>query len=461
MGHRIVLIDDEGRLLRALKRALESEGYEVSDFLDPTQALLQIISKPPSLVVSDIRMPGLSGLDLLSRLKEKVPEIPCILMTAYSSVETAVAAVRLGARDYLLKPFEIGDFKSAVGRVLSSNSNQIQNQNLNQNQKQNLDDRSPKIIGKSPAMRLVLELVNKISATDSAVLIEGESGTGKELVARALHFGSGRATRPFLPVNCSAIPEGLFESELFGHIKGSFTGAFADKPGLFQLAEGGTLFLDEIGDLSLASQAKLLRVFQDGSFRKVGDTRTLTADVRIIAATNRNLREEVADGRFREDLCYRLSVMEVLLPPLRERLEDLPELVAFIIERFSRKHRRGPFNHTETLMRHLASYQWPGNIRELENLLERAIILKRTGELREEDIPLPQARAGAPEIPPGLLPLDRTMDQIEEELIVRALNTTGWNYSRAAELLGVTRQNLHYKLKKHDIRKDRLGEPEA
>ncbi len=444
MGHPIVLIDDEARLLRALKRALETDGHSVSDFLDPQQALRQIQAHPPALVVSDIRMEGMSGLDLLARLRETTPGVPCILMTAYSSVETAVAAVRLGARDYLLKPFEVADFKAAVRRALEAAEGPA------------APDGGPRLVGRSPRMKGVLELIEAVAGTESTVLVQGESGTGKELVARLLHERSARASRPFVAVNCSAIPETLFESELFGHIKGSFTGAVSDKPGLFQAAEGGTLFLDEIGDLAAGSQAKLLRVLQDGSYKRVGDPRAAAADVRIIAATNRNLREEVAAGRFREDLWYRINVVEIDLPPLRERGEDLPDLVAFLLERFGRKHRRGPFTVDEAFLAHLRRHSWPGNVRELENVLERAVILKRAGVLQPEDIPLAgggknPALAG---LPPGLLPLDQTMDQIEEELIRRALNTSGWNYSRAAELLGVTRQNLHYKLKKYHLRKE-------
>ncbi|RCK81025.1 MAG: Response regulator of zinc sigma-54-dependent two-component system [Candidatus Ozemobacter sibiricus] len=445
MGHPIVLIDDEARLLRALKRALESDGHTVHDFLDPQEALRHIQAHPPALVVSDIRMEGLSGLDLLARLREKTPSVPCILMTAYSSVETAVAAVRLGARDYLLKPFEVSEFKAAVRRALEPAEAAGAP-----------SGGEPRLIGRSPRMKSVLELIEAVAGTESTVLIQGESGTGKELVARLLHERSARANRPFVAVNCSAIPETLFESELFGHIKGSFTGALSDKPGLFQEAEGGTLFLDEIGDLAAASQAKLLRVLQDGSYKRVGDPRPAAANVRIIAATNRVLREEVAAGRFREDLWYRINVVEIDLPPLRERREDLPDLVAFLLERFGRKHRRGPFTVDEACLAHLRSHSWPGNVRELENVLERAVILKRSGALQPEDIPLPGGgkNPALASLPPGLLPLDQTMDQIEEELIRRALQTTGWNYSRAAELLGVTRQNLHYKLKKYHLRKE-------
>ncbi|NLI75820.1 MAG: sigma-54-dependent Fis family transcriptional regulator [Candidatus Riflebacteria bacterium] len=447
MGQRIVLIDDEARLLRALKRALESDGLEVAEFLDPRQALAAVRASPPALVVSDIRMEGMSGLDLVATLRQERPEVPCILMTAYSSVETAVAAVRLGAKDYLLKPFELAEFTGAVRRALA--------------QPAATGDEAagdPRLVGRSPRMRAVLDLIGAVAGTDSTVLIQGESGTGKELVARLLHRRSARADRPFLPVNCSAIPETLFESELFGHQKGSFTGAVGDKPGLYQEAEGGTLFLDEIGDLAPASQAKLLRVLQDGTFKRVGDPRSTTSDVRILAATNRVLREEVEAGRFREDLWYRINVVEITLPPLRERAEDLGELVGYLLERFSRKHRRGPFTVDPALLAHLAGHAWPGNVRELENVLERAVILKRSGALHPEDVPLARGKpATVPELPPGLLPLDQTMDQIEEELIRRALATTGWNYSRAAELLGVTRQNLHYKLKKYHLRKENHG----
>lgn len=448
MPNRIVLIDDEVKLLRALKKALELDGHEVCDFSQPDAALKFIIERNPALVISDIRMPGMSGLDLLAKLGELHPRPPCILMTAYSSIETAVTAVKLGARDYLLKPFEIADLRSAVRSVLAT-----------ERTKETASSASPETpAGHSGAIRMVLDLIERVADTESTVLLQGESGTGKELAARTLHARSRRSSGPFIPVNCSAIPENLVESELFGHVKGSFTGAFSDKDGLFHEASGGTLFLDEIGDLAQPSQAKLLRVLQDGVVRKVGDTRAFPVNVRIIAASNRDLRAEAMAGRFREDLLYRLSVVEIRMPPLREHPEDIPDLVEVFLKKFAERHHRPLLVSSEAALAQLATHSWPGNVRELENVIERAVIFKRVGvELLPEDLPLPPSHANRPEggaAPAGGVPLDTAREQLEVDMIRRALETSGYNYSQAAELLGVTRQNLHYKLKKYGLRKD-------
>jgi len=319
MKSRIVVIDDEVKLLKALKKALELEGFEVYDFSDPTSGLDFITRREVDLVISDIRMSGMSGIELLGRVKQKKPDLACILMTAFSSVETAVTAVKLGASDYLLKPFELADFKNAVSQVLKNRSH---SQPVSGDKE---------LIGHSEVMRQVHKIVDSISDTCSTVMIYGESGTGKELIARSIHHSSRRRDKAFVAVNCSAIPEQLFESEMFGHKKGSFTSAYADKTGLFKEAEGGTLFLDEIGDLPLSGQAKLLRVLQDGIYKPVGSTQQLKSDVRIIAATNKTLRKEVAAGNFREDLLYRINVVEIELPPLRQRRDDIRELAGFFI----------------------------------------------------------------------------------------------------------------------------------
>jgi DNA-binding NtrC family response regulator len=364
-------------------------------------------------------------------------------MTAFSSVETAVTAVKLGARDYLLKPFELADFKDAVKKALSLGS---QDPDIDGNET---------LIGTSKVINEVKRLIEQISDTDSTVLITGESGTGKELVARAIHRNSKRKDMPFVPVNCSAIPEALFESEMFGHKRGSFTGAIADKPGIFKDADGGTLFLDEIGDLTLPNQAKLLRVLQDGSFKPVGMNSTVTANVRVISATNKDLSEEVKSGNFREDLLYRINVVEIDIPPLRRRKDDLRVLTSHFIKRFALRHNRNVEDGTTEFYSSLENYDWPGNIRQLENCIERAVIMKRSGELEPSDLKLPDkdedkfSRELDVEVP-----LQDTMNKIEENLIRQALDSAGWNYSKAASLLGVTRQNLHYKLKKYGISKE-------
>ncbi len=448
MKGRIVLIDDEVKLLQALKKALEIEGYEVYDFSDPQKGFDFIGGREVELVISDIRMSGLSGIDLLGKIKKIKPDLPCILMTAYSSVETAVTAIKLGARDYLLKPFELSEFKQAVKQVFTGRAPGLKT-----------SVPSKTIIGNSEPMQQIHKLIAGISDTSSTVLISGESGTGKEMVARAIHEHSTRCDLPFVPVNCSTIPEQLFESEMFGHKKGSFTNAYADKHGLFKEAEGGTLFLDEIGDLPVSNQAKLLRVLQDGSFKAVGSNQQLKADVRIIAATNKILDREVQNGSFREDLLYRIKVVEIELPPLRQRRSDIRELAEFFISFYSLRHSRNINGFDDSFLKSLLEYAWPGNVRQLENCIERAVIMKRIGKLSASDLNLPteagfsETAGHAEDFVPGT-PLDQTIERIEEKLILQALDSCSWNYSKAAATLGVTRQNLHYKLKKYGIRKE-------
>jgi DNA-binding NtrC family response regulator len=443
MKSRIVIIDDELKLLKALKKALELEGFEIIDFSNPVDGLDFIMRREVDLVISDIRMNGMSGIELLGRIKQKKPDLRCILMTAFSSVETAVTAVKLGASDYLLKPFELADFKNAVNEVLKNRNHFRQAENQKE------------LVGHSEAMRQVHKIVESISDTSSTVMIYGESGTGKELIARSIHLSSQRRDQPFIAVNCSAIPEQLFESEMFGHKKGSFTNAYTDKTGLFKEAEGGTLFLDEIGDLPLSGQAKLLRVLQDGIYKPVGSTQQLKSDVRIIAATNKLLRKEVAAGNFREDLLYRINVVEIELPPLRQRRGDIRELAEFFIRHYSGFHNRNITGGCEDFFTALRNYDWPGNIRQLENCIERAVILKRSGELTAADLSLPDSGNGDNIVEiDSTQPLADTINRIEENIILQALQAADWNYSRAAATLGLTRQSLHYKLKKYGISKD-------
>lgn len=444
MKSRIVIIDDEVKLLKALKKALELEGMEVFDFSDPTTALDFISRREVDLVISDIRMAGMSGIELLGRLKQLKPGLSCILMTAFSSVETAVTAIKLGASDYLLKPFELADFKDAVYRILKSD-----------NTGQAVLAPKKQLIGNSLVMQRVHKIVEDISDTCSTVLIYGESGTGKELIARSIHSSSRRCDQPFVAVNCSAIPEALFESEMFGHKKGSFTSAYTDKAGLFKEAEGGTLFLDEIGDLPVSGQAKLLRVLQDGIYKPVGSSQQFKSNVRIISATNKILTKEVAAGNFREDLLYRINVVEIELPPLRQRREDIRSLAEFFISYYATRHNRQISGGSEDFFAALRGYDWPGNIRQLENSIERAVILKRNGELTAADVHLPDAHSDdcLVQIDDGQ-PLSETINRIEESIIMQALANSDWNYSRAAATLGLTRQSLHYKLKKYGISKD-------
>lgn len=445
MKKKIAIIDDEAKLLKALKKALEMEGHDVYDFTDPFRGLEFAQQRKLDLVISDIRMSGMNGIELLGKLNKTHPDLPCILMTAYSSVESAVTAVKLGARDYLLKPFELADFKAAVNNALATEP--VHASALGDSQM---------IIGKSAATQKLHDIIDKIADTNSTVLISGDSGTGKELVARAIHKKSKRAHRPFIPVNCSAMPEPLFESEMFGHKKGSFTNAFTDKAGMFKEAESGTLFLDEIGELTPANQAKLLRVLQDGSYRPVGSNQFLKANVRVISASNRQLLAEVQNGNFREDLLYRINVVEIAIAPLRKRTEDIRELADFFINHFAIKHSRKVTGGDASLYKALEGYSWPGNVRQLENCIERAVIMKRKGQLTANDIHLPKDEAYESQ---SLqldtdIPLHRAMDRLEENIILQTLDNCGWNYSKAAEAMGITRQNMHYKLKKYGISKD-------
>ncbi|MBF0408247.1 MAG: sigma-54-dependent Fis family transcriptional regulator [Candidatus Riflebacteria bacterium] len=442
MNAKIVLIDDEVKLLKALKRALESDGHEVFDFTSPTEALNFIQTRSPDLIVSDIRMPGLTGLDLLEKLTTSESIIPCILMTAYSSIETAVSAMKLGARDYLLKPFELKAFKDSIKNVLAQDKTPVKQTSENI------------LLGNSEPIKKILEIIEKVAETESTVLLRGESGTGKELAARILHSRSSRANKPFLAVNCSTLPESLFESEMFGHVKGSFTGAICDKQGLFTEAEGGTVFLDEIGDLALANQAKLLRILQDGSLKKVGENKILKADVRVLSATNRDLQADVKTGKFREDLLYRLNVVEIYLPPLRERIQDIPLLTDYFLDKFAKKHHRPVIKPSGDFITVLQSYSWPGNVRELENVVERAIILKKGENLHAEDVLIKNNSEISDYSSSIEMTLGDALEKVEAELIVKMLRSVQWNFSKGAEKMGITRQNLHYKLKKYGIKKE-------
>lgn len=448
MKSKIVVIDDELKLLKVIKRALEMDGYEIFDFSDPREGFEFIKKREVDLIISDIRMNGMTGLDLLGKIRNIFPQKPVILMTAFSSVDTAVTAVKLGANDYLQKPFELSDLKNAINNI------------LNKQQVEKSVDSSLKTIGNTPEMLKINEIINNISDTDSTVLITGESGTGKELIAHSIHSKSSRSANPFVPVNCSAIPESLFESEMFGYKKGSFTGALTDKIGLFKEAEGGTLFLDEIGDLPINCQAKLLRILQDGSYRAIGSTTQIKTNVRILCATNKNLSEEVKKGNFREDLLYRINVVEIELPPLRKRKDDIKLLSDYFISHYSQKHNRSISGATDDFYEILRNYSWPGNIRQLENVIERAVIMRKSNLLDSSDIKLPsvQEDVSALTIPDTGLPLTETIDKVEATLINQALINSKGNYSKAAALLGITRQNLNYKLKKYKINKEDIGD---
>ncbi|MCB0405978.1 MAG: sigma-54-dependent Fis family transcriptional regulator [Bdellovibrionales bacterium] len=448
-GH-IVIVDDDAQLRALLEDYFRSEGYETTCFPVAPEALAALSGKGPTplepshvdLVLSDIKMPQMTGTDFASKLKRVYPHIPVVLTTAFGSIESAIEAMRRGAYDYIVKPFKLAEVGVTVERAIEYRRLHGENQVLRKELKKSwhLDS----LIGKSPAMQRVFDLVRRVSQARANVLITGESGTGKEMVARAIHENGPRKGAPFVAINCAAIPENLLESELFGHAKGSFTGASQRKIGLFEEGNGGTVFLDEIGDMDLALQAKLLRVMQDKSIRPVGDTQSRSVDVRVIAATNKDLPEEIKAGRFREDLYYRLSVIPFVIPPLRERVEDIPLLVEHFIEKYAAVNASPVRSCSQGTMKKLTGYHWPGNVRELENLIERIIVLSTNETITEAEIPeLHQAdpeqffKSATSDLP--------TVEELEHRYIQLVLQKTGGRKDRAADILGINRRTLYRK----------------
>lgn len=447
-GIRLLLIDDDESLNRVLQHQLEGEGFEVTTCTNGADGIKQFESGDFKVVISDIKMPGMSGMDVLKKVKEKSEETVVILITAYGTIKDAVKAVRLGAADYLTKPFEKEELILVVNRALRARKLERENLEL----KSQLTERFSfdGIIGRSSKLDEVFTLVSKVAPSDSTVLLLGESGTGKELLAKAIHYASKRKEEPFVTVNCSAIPENLMESELFGHVKGAFTGAIKNKPGKFEIADRGTIFLDEIGDLKIELQAKLLRVLQQMAFERVGGTKTVEVDVRVIAATNKDLTVAMKRGQFREDLFYRLSVVPIIIPPLRERKDDIPLLVDHFLVKFAKGQK---IRISKEALRVLEGYDWPGNVRELENVMERAVVLSGGKVIGEDDVP-DFVKFGRAEESKVQIPQDGiSLEEIEKEAIVLALKKTGWNQTKAAEFLKIPRHVLLYRMKKLSIRK--------
>jgi two-component system, NtrC family, response regulator PilR len=447
---QILVVDDERSMREFLEILLQRQGHQVHSSASAADAMVALESDDFDLVISDIKMPGASGLELLGRVKETSSETPVILITAHGSTESAVEAMKLGAYDYLTKPCSVDEICLVVDKALEKRNLSTENRRL----RRELEGRSglPTMLGKSAPMREVFDFVQRVAPTKTSLLITGESGTGKELVARALHGLSERRDKPFVAVNCGAIPENLLESELFGHVKGSFTGAVANKLGLFEVADGGTLFLDEIGDMPLALQVKVLRAIQDKTFKRVGGTQDIQVDVRILCATNRDLDTEVREGRFREDLFYRLNVIEVHLPALRERREDIHQLVHFFIDKYARELGREVSDVDPAVIAALESHPFPGNVRELENLMERAVTLARgprvtldclpPGILRRREEPPVEALAQ------GGVDLNELLASYESKLLRAALAQSGGVKKRAAALLGVSFRSFRYRLEK-------------
>jgi len=433
-----------------IKAVLSTEGYEIREAADGNEAVKAVEEKYHDLILMDIRMPGLSGIEALQKIKDLSPGIPIIIMTAYASVNTAIDALKSGAYDYLTKPLDIEELKILVAKALQFQKLERENIYLKEQLKDRFDFSN--IIGRSPAMKQLFETMALVAPTEATVLIVGESGTGKELIANAIHLNSARAQRPFIKVNCAALPETLLESELFGHEKGAFTGATARKQGRFQLANNSSILLDEIGEMSPTTQAKILRVLQEREFEPIGSTQTIKVDTRVIAATNKNLEEEIRQGRFREDLFYRINVVTIEVPPLRERHEDIPLLADFFLKRFAEKNRRVIKGFTPRAVDLMMRYNWSGNVRELENVVERAVIMAR-GEmitpmefpenLKELDQELRETRI---DIAAG-----RSLKEVEKEMILRTLEETGGNRTHAADILGISRRTLQLKLKEYGI----------
>ena len=450
---RILVVDDEESLRRVTQMQLEELGYDVTTAADGSEAIELAGEVRPALVITDLKMPGVSGLEALKQIRGEHPETIVIVITAFGTVETAVEAMKAGAYDYITKPIDYEQLGLIVNRAMEHHRLVQEIRNL----RSTLDERLgfENIIGHSKALLAVLNMASRAAQSSSTVLIRGETGTGKELLAKAIHHNSPRSAQAFVTINCGAIPKDLLESELFGYCKGAFTGALADKRGKVEMADGGTLFLDEIGELSLELQVKLLRVIQDGRIEKVGALTPMSVDVRVIAATHRNLRAMIEDGTFREDLYYRLAVIPLELPPLRERAEDIPELVETILLRAKQKHNKTGLKLPAALLPCFSGYRWPGNVRELENIIERLVVLAGQDVIAFEDLPdfLRQERSGLEELRLDLPAHGISLEGVEKELIMRALEKFNWNQTHAARYLDLSRRTLIYRMEKYGIQK--------
>jgi DNA-binding NtrC family response regulator len=442
---RILVVDDEPNARSALAEILKTEGYAVETAGDGFKALARFSDFDPDIVLTDLKMPGLDGVELMAKLKEQDAELPVVLMTAFGAVETAVAAMRQGAADYLTKPLNTDELLVILERALERTKLRKEASEL----RSRLDEKYSfeNIVGSSPEMQNVFKSIAQIAPSRATVLLSGESGTGKELVAAAIHHRSPRASGPFVRLHCAALAETLLESELFGHERGAYTGAERKREGRFEQANGGTLFLDEIGEISLATQVKLLRVLQEREFERVGGNQTIRVDVRVIAATNRNLKEMVAAGKFREDLYYRLNVINLTLPSLRQRPSDIPALAMHFLKRYAEENGKNVRAISDAALTLLANQSWPGNVRELENVIERAVVVAEGEAIETSHLPPEFAassrRSGAPLIPGS------TMDEIERYAILKTLESVAGSTSRAAEVLGISVRKIQYKLQEY------------
>ncbi len=450
----VLVVDDERNYLVVLETLLSEDGYEVITAESGSQALQILEELEPDLVLTDLKMPKMNGIELLERVKKKNSDLPVMMMTAYGTIDTAIEAMKKGACDYITKPFQNEELRLNIKKAMDTYHLLRQNRELTRALKGRycFDN----IVGKSEAMSQVFELIEKVARTRVVVLITGETGTGKELIARSIHYNSPRRHRPFISVNCTALTETLLESELFGHQRGSFTGAIATKKGRFERADGGTLFLDEIGETYQSLQAKLLRVLQEMEFERVGGTRTIKVDVRVIAASNKDLKEEVRKGNFREDLYYRLNVVHIQIPPLRERPDDIPLLVSHFINDFSKEVGKSDITISPEAMKSIYNRSWPGNVRELEHTIERAVILCsgnviQPGDLLEESPGEGESSGDLDRLMTLPTNLPQSLEVIEAKLIKRALIQSNYVQAHAADLLGITKSLLQYKMNKYNI----------
>jgi len=445
----ILIVEDEAKMRRLLELHLGEDGFTTVSAGDAESGLKLLQDGTVDLVITDLKLPGMNGLEFLQAVKRFNSGIPVVVMTAFGTVETAVEAMKAGASDYVLKPFSLDEMRMVVGKELDVRNLRAENRSLREALEKRYE--YPNIVARSRKMQEVLATVERVAPTNSTVLLGGESGVGKDLIARAVHEKSRRASGPFIKINSTAIPENLLESELFGYEKGAFTGATTSKPGKFELADKGTIFLDEIGDVPAATQVKLLRVLQEREFERLGGTKTLKVDVRLVAATNRDLRAALEQGTFREDLYYRLNVVPIDIPPLREHKEDVPDLVKLFLSRFSEDSARQITSVTPEAMQILRDYHWPGNVRELQNIIERASALARGPQLEASDIHLDPVRTKPVNPNTTLPPEGMTLEQWEDEMIREALKRANGNKSQAARLLGLSRNALRYRLSKIGI----------
>jgi DNA-binding NtrC family response regulator len=456
---KILVIDDEKSILDLLSVVFEKEGYIVKTSLSATRAVELMGNEDFDIIISDIKMPRMSGMELLRYVRENRPDIPIVMITAYGTIKQAVEALKAGAMDYIVKPFDVEELKIIVAQGLEKKRLKEENLFLKKELKEKYDFEN--MIGKSKVMQEIYDLIEKVAGTDSTVLVTGESGTGKEIAARSIHYMSTRRERAFVSINCGALPENLLESELFGHVKGSFTGAIVNKKGMFEIAEKGTLFLDEVSEMSPWTQVKLLRALQDKRIRRVGGTEEIPVDVRIIGASNQDLKKSIKEGNFREDLFYRLNVISFEMPPLRKRKEDIPLLVTHFLEKYCNGMGRQMKRIAPEVFGVLESYPWPGNVRELENAIERVVAIEERGTITKGSLPKEMLQPDdkqevAPSLEPGF-DLNAVLDEISSGYVQQALQFSRGNLKEAANILGVNYRSLRYLVEKHGLKNANRG----